>query len=93
MVAFLSSPQKNFYISIKRKTMNWLKVGETVRWKGSWGSDPEELAKIVRIEICPIGDKYGREVKKVLWSTVETKNVVVCLDNDHFAYGYQIKKK
>ncbi len=73
--------------------MEWLKVGDTVRWKGSWGSDPEELAKVIGIEVCPIGTKYGKEVNKVLWGTLDKKNIVVTLDNDHFAYGYQIKKR
>jgi hypothetical protein len=73
--------------------MDWLKVGDTVRWKGSWGSDPEKFAKVIGIEVCPIGTKYGKEVDKVLWSTLDKKNVVVKLDNNHFAYGYQIKKK
>ena len=72
--------------------MDWLKIGDVVRWKGSWGSDPEELAKIKSIEICPVGTKFGNEVKKVLWATLDKKNVVVILDNNHFAYGYQIKK-
>ena len=72
--------------------MDWLKMGDVVRWNGSWGSDPEELAKIKNIEICPVGTKFGNEVKKVLWTTLDKKNVVVTLDNNHFAYGYQIKK-
>ena len=41
--------------------MDWLKIGDTVRWKGSWGSDPEELAKIKSIEICPAGTKFGNK--------------------------------
>jgi hypothetical protein len=73
--------------------MDWLKVGDTVRWKGSGGSDPEKLAKVIGIEVCPIGTKYGKEVNKVLWGTLDKKNIVVTLDNDHFAYGYQIKKR
>ena len=72
--------------------MDWLKIGDVVRWKGSWGVDPEKLAKVIGIEICPAGTKYGKEVNKVLWATLDKKNVVVTLDNDHFAYGYQINK-
>ena len=69
-----------------------LKIGDTVRWKGAWGSQPAKDAKVTNIELTR-GGKYGDPVDEIEWSEVYDRNVVVDLDNGHFAYGSQISKK
>jgi hypothetical protein len=77
---------------IKNLTMKMLlKVGDTVQWKGAWGRDLPQLAKVTSIELVVPGEKDGgEEVQKAPWSIVETNAVVVTLDNGHWAYGDQI---
>ena len=70
-----------------------LKKGDTVIWRGSWGNDLPKEAKVTSIEICPNGMKNGEEVNEVPWDMVNGRNVVVDLDNGHWAYGDQISKK
>ena len=70
---------------------NTLKIGDKVWWRGGFGSEPAKLATIEEIEITN-GDKYGTEVDEVKWALVYDRNVVVSLDNDHWAYAYQLKK-
>ena len=72
--------------------MKKLKIGDTVLWRGGFGSEPSKLAKVQGIEICKIGKKEGRPVKSVDWNTVKTGNVIVDLDNGHWAYGRQISE-
>lgn len=67
-----------------------LKVGDTVWWRGDYGTSQEEKAVVVNIELTD-GDKYGRPVQEVAWAVVHDRSIVVDLDNGHFAYGYQIK--
>ena len=70
---------------------NTLKIGDKVWWRGGFGSEPAKLATVEEIEITN-GDKYGAEVDEVKWALVYDRNVVVSLDNDHWAYAGQIKK-
>ena len=72
--------------------MSKLKIGDEVIWRGSWGSDAPQLAKVEEIEITK-GGKYGNPVDEVEWSEVYERNLVVTLDNGHWAYASQIKKK
>jgi hypothetical protein len=67
---------------------NILKIGDKVMWRGA----PSEEAIIEGIELCLDGAKYGDAVESVTWSDVKDGNVVVSLDNGHWAYGHQIKK-
>lgn len=69
-----------------------LKIGDAVRWRGSWGSGPEQNAVVEKIDVDCNGGKYGRKVTEVFWSKVTAHNVVVGLDNGHWAYGDQIKR-
>ena len=72
--------------------MSTLKIGDEVIWRGSWGRDAPQVAKVEGIEITN-GDKYGQPVNEVEWSKVYDRNITVDLDNGHWAYASQIKKK
>jgi hypothetical protein len=67
-----------------------LRVGDKVGWRASWGSDKAREAVVIRIEICQIGRKEGNKVDSVPWSKVNSREVVVDLDNEHWAYGTQL---
>jgi hypothetical protein len=55
------------------------------RWLGA---DPEKEAKVIEIEKTQNeNSKCGRSVKKVKWEDT----FVVSLDNDHWAYSYQLR--
>ena len=71
--------------------MKLFSKGDKVWWRGSWGNDSWERAKIVGIELVNAGQKQeGIPVDKI---PVEVKdNCVFDLDNGHWAYGYQIKE-
>lgn len=68
---------------------NILRVGDTVNWKGSWGKDATKQVKVTAIEKDCVG-KNGTNVNEVPWDYIEGRNVIVDLDNSHWAYGYQI---
>ena len=68
-----------------------LKIGDTVLWRGGFGSEPARLAVVEGIEITG-GYKYGDSVDEVLWSEVYDRNVTVDLENGHWAYAEQIRK-
>ena len=67
-----------------------LKIGDTVLWRGGFGSESARLAVVEGIEITK-GDKYGDPVDEVPWSEVYGRYVTVDLDNDHWAYAEQIR--
>ena len=67
--------------------MEKLKVGDEVIWRGSWGKDLPKEVKVTCIEINDIN------VSSIDWDKVESRSVVVDLDNGHWAYGFQIAKK
>lgn len=65
--------------------------GDQVWWRGSWGNDSWEKAKIVGIELVNDGQKQGGIVVEQI--PVEVKDhCVFDLANGHWAYGYQIKE-
>lgn len=68
-----------------------LKVGDTVLWRGGFGSDAPKKAVVEGIEITN-GGKYGDPVDEVDWTKVYDRNVTVDLDNGHWAYASQIKR-
>lgn len=70
--------------------MAMLKKGDNVNWRGAWGTQEPKIARVDVIEITRGGDKYGRPVDEVDWSECEKGNVVVTLDNGHWAYGSQL---
>lgn len=69
-----------------------LKIGDSVMWRGGFGSQPPKKVKITGIEICKEGSKSGRQVDEISWDKVDGRRVVVDLDNNHWAYGYQLSK-
>jgi hypothetical protein len=70
---------------------NILYVNDTVMWSGGFGNDPYKPAKIISIDFCKKGEKYGDEVQEIEWNKVK-EHAVVTLDNGHWAYGSQIKR-
>ena len=67
--------------------MDKLKVGDEVIWRGSWGKDLPKVVKVTCIEVNDIN------VSSIEWVNSGNRNVVVDLDNGHWAYGFQITKK
>lgn len=68
-----------------------LKVGDSVMWRGAWGSEPPVKVKVIAMQKCPSGSKYGRDVESADWDTVRNgRTIVVDLDNNHWAYGDQL---
>ncbi len=73
--------------------MNILKVGDTVKWRGCFGSDNAENAVIESIQQGAYsGDKDGVDVDGVLWSDFTDRDYIVTLTNGFWAWAYQIDK-
>ena len=74
-----------------------LKTGDTVLWRGCFGTEAPQPARVVAISVAQEGQsgKYGKDVTEVAWSLVrrpwEPRRVVVSLDNHHWVYGSQIE--
>jgi len=68
-----------------------LKIGDEVIWRGRWGKEAPEQVKITSIEVCN-GSKYGMGLSEVEWSDIKLnpRNYVFDLNNEHWAYGYQL---
>ena len=71
-----------------KKTLN---LGDQVSWRGGFGCDNARIATVIGIEVTN-GEKYGDDVEEVLWEEVYGRNVVIDLDNSHWAYADQIKQ-
>ena len=69
-----------------------LRAGDTVNWRGVWGSGSEKDAVIKAIEIGCSG-REGQVVNAVPWSAVNDRSVIVSLTNGRWAYGNQITPK
>lgn len=69
-----------------------LRIGDQVMWSGAWGSESSLPARVTSIELAEDGKKYGEEVEEVLWKHVDSRNVVVDLDNGNWAYGNQLTR-
>ena len=63
--------------------MKTLKVGDEVMWRGGFGSDAPRKAKVVGIELCRSGEKYGEPRESV--DSSKKDRIVVDLDNGHWA--------
>jgi hypothetical protein len=71
-----------------------LKIGDKVMWRGAWNTEPPKEATIESMSLCPKGSKFGRDIKSADWNTVKGNGrgqILVNLDNGHWAYGYQLK--
>jgi hypothetical protein len=77
----------------KESTMkeDTLKVGDKVRWRGSWGMDAEQIVTVLGIDIDCGGTKYGTEVDEAPWSKIQGRDATLDLDSGHWAYGEQIE--
>jgi hypothetical protein len=64
--------------------MGKLKVGDKVTGNFFTG-----VATVKNIEVCKTDSKYGDSVKSVEWNT--KKNVIIDLDNSHWAKIHQLK--
>jgi len=64
----------------------WLMVGDPVAWSNTFRPAPHFRSGRSVIEITIRGEK----VERVLWSECD-RDVIVILDNGHWAYGFQIK--
>lgn len=68
-----------------------LKVGDTVMWRGAWGTGPEAPAVIESIDyVEEEGEKCGVGVDSISWVDVRAGHCVVTLTNGHWAYGHQL---
>jgi hypothetical protein len=61
-----------------------LKVGDSVNWRGNWGSHPV-------VKSISVGSNED-PVESVKWEEVNTRDVIVDLDNKHWAYGNQLSR-
>lgn len=66
--------------------MGNLYLGDTVNWKGAFGTEMPKEAKVVAIEI------KEKSVDWLNWHLIDSKDVIITLDNGRWAYGYQINK-
>jgi hypothetical protein len=71
--------------------MELLEVGSTVNWRGGFGKSNPIKAKVLKIEVNCFG-RIGQIVPSVEWGLVNSKNVIVDLDNGTWAYGHQLDK-
>jgi hypothetical protein len=72
--------------------MKDLKVGDKVMWRGAFGNDLPKEVKVTYIELTENGSKYGNSIQSIDWNRVNGREVIVDLDNGHWAYGYQLNK-
>ena len=70
-----------------------LSLGDSIMWSGGWGSNSPQEAVITGIQINEAnGSKEGGQVEDVDWDYVTERNILVDLDNGHWAWGFQINK-
>ena len=71
-----------------------LHKNDEVLWSGTWGGDIPYPAKVTSITLVEnSGSLEGSSVEAVQWSACDGREVVVDLDNGHWAYGYQISPR
>ena len=79
-----------------------LKIGDTVIWRGAWGKEAPKQVKIIAIDVCEVSSfvkhnltlKSGMSVSEVEWNAIKLnpRNFAFDLDNEHWAYGYQLSE-
>ena len=72
-----------------------LNIGDTVRWKGDFGTAAAKDAVVEGISKGAYnGDKDGDEIDEVAWNKLhDSRRYTVSLDNGHWAWASQIKRK
>jgi hypothetical protein len=65
-----------------------LKVGDSVNWRGNWGSHPPKIAVVSSILL----GTEEEPTDSIEWEKVNTRDVITCLDNGHWAYGNQLSR-
>jgi hypothetical protein len=67
-----------------------INVGDSVMWKGAWGSESAKPVRVTAMELCAAPrQKHGVPVTEVPRTLKDYVNFT--LDNGHWAYGYQIE--
>ena len=70
-----------------------VKIGDTVLWRGGWGSDAPLAAVVDGLDITDEPrEKYGTPVQEAYWADVQDNRVLFSLSNGHWAYGSQISE-
>jgi hypothetical protein len=69
-----------------------LRIGDTVMWRGGFGTAPARPTKVTDIEVCDPGFKEGTPVDEIPWSEVRGRRVVVSTAAGPWAYGEQISR-
>lgn len=67
-----------------------VKVGMKVKYHGSFGYGPAEVVRILQMEYCPDGDKYGEEITEIPFDQLHLCTLI--LSNKHWAYGNQVEE-
>lgn len=67
-----------------------VKVGMWVLYHGSFGYGKPEIVKILEMEYCPDGDKYGEMIEEIPEDELHLCTLI--LSNKHWAYGNQVEK-
>ena len=73
-----------------------LRVGDSVVWRAAWGSQPSAEARVTAITVAGQGSAKhgGADLREVPWALLadpgQERRCVVDLDNNRWAYGYQI---
>lgn len=68
-----------------------LHVGDMVFWRGRWGQDNPLPAVVKGISVGSNTDAEAT-VESIEWANVNSRDVIVDLDNGHWAYGNQINQ-
>jgi hypothetical protein len=66
--------------------------GTLVEYVDGFGAGMTRQARIVSIELCDKGEKYGKPVEWASFDDVQNSdNYTIVLDNKKWAYGSQVK--
>ena len=68
-----------------------LRIGDKVLWRGGFGQDQPKLATVIAIEKDCVA-KSGTKVNSIPWDEVNTRGVIVDLDNSHWCYGTSVTR-
>lgn len=67
---------------------NILKVGDIVLWRGNFGADPKQEAKVIGINV----NFAPYPIESVEWEKVDSRVYMITLDNGCWCYGTQISQ-